>query len=151
MKQETQLAPRRSAWRWPSIQRYGWVRERDARWLADTYFRWLDESLPFTRATVEGTRVRLHVRPFDRPAIELEQRKSAPDVVGFEVVDGFLAHGPSAGTFEFAQTSEGAQVVLRDYRPALPRLLYFLTQAMVHAIVMWLFGRYLRRHARGSP
>ncbi len=143
---EQDLTPHRSTWRWPSIQNYPWIRDRDARWLADEYFGWVDRNLPIATARQAQDEVEMSVFPFfGKPAIELCRRKMSEECVRYEVVGGYLTRGPGSGTFTFQKVGSGLRITLADYSPSLPRIIYFFTQAFIHHIVMWLFGRHLER------
>jgi hypothetical protein len=132
-----------------SIQRFSRPSGTDARWLADHYFEWLDDRVPIAGVRRRGEDVELRVVPFGRPAIELRETHSTPTRVTFAVWGGWLVRGPQGGTFEFRTGCEREfEVELRDFSPTLPRFIYAITQALVHAVVMWAFARHVRRLSR---
>lgn len=130
----------------PSTQRYARLPGTDARWLARSYFTWLDRVLPLVRAAEEGDRMNLYVAPIKRPAIEMRRVRDSPEATIYKVCGGFLVASPNGGEFGFRiHDPETFEIVLRAFDPVLPRYLYAVTQAIVHDIVMWSFGKYLER------
>jgi uncharacterized protein YbjT (DUF2867 family) len=138
-----------------SVQRLprpaGWDAERVAR----AYIAWLPRFVrPVVGVREDGPRVLLGLRGLATPLLELEHRpeQSGSGRAFFAIRGGLLA-GPSTGTaqLEFRLTPDGAHVlaIVQDYAPRLPWWLYRLTQARLHALVMWAFARHLARsHAQ---
>jgi hypothetical protein len=131
-----------------SIQHFPRPTGTDARWLADHYFDWLTRTVPATTAVHTNQDVELRVRPFASPAIVLRRSHSEPGRVAFLVCGGWLVGPQCRGAFEFDVEEEGFRVALRDFSSVLPRFIYWATQALVHRIVMWAFGRHLHRLLR---
>jgi uncharacterized protein YbjT (DUF2867 family) len=136
-----------------SVQRLplppGWDAER----VAHEYVSWLPRFVrPLVRVRHEGERVLLGAPGLARPLLTLEHQpeRGGADRALFEIRGGLLA-GPPAGNprLEFRLAPDGAHVLaaVQDFRPRLPWWLYRLTQARLHALVMWAFGRHLARQA----
>lgn len=134
-----------------SVQRLplpaGWDAERVAR----EYIAWLPRlARPLLRVELAAPEVRLGLRGVAAPLLTLaaEPGRSSPGRALFSISGGLLA-GPATGVprLEFRTTPDGAAVLaaVQDYRPRLPWWLYRLTQARLHALVMWAFGRHLAR------
>ena len=136
-----------------SVQRLPLPPGRDAAWVAAEYTRWLPRFVrPLVLVRSEGPRVLLGARGLARPLLVLEPRadRSSPDRSLFEISGGLLAGQPTASgipRLEFRTTPDGAHVLaaVQDFHPRLPWWLYRLTQARLHALVMWAFGRHLAR------
>ena len=138
-----------------SIQRLPLPAGCDATWVAREYAVWLPRFLrPVLRVELDGPVCRFLVRGVRDPLLELTyvRERSGPDRALFEITGGKLA-GPRLGgmprlEFRTAPDGEHALAAVQDFHPRLPWWIYTLTQARVHAFVMWGFGRHLRRLAR---
>ncbi|MFT5433888.1 MAG: hypothetical protein ACI9OJ_004598 [Myxococcota bacterium] len=114
-----------------SVQRLPRPEGWSAKDIADEYLRWLPDFSPLLR-------------------LGYSPERSADDRPLFYVEGGWLAGAtpPDAtrGRLEFRVVGEPPCVIaaVHDFRPSLPWLVYRLTQAKAHAVVMWLFGRRLR-------
>ncbi len=137
-----------------SVQRLPRPKGASARWVAEEYVRWLPNGpVPGLRCTSEvterGPLIRFHLGPMKRPllALRLDRARSREDRALFYVEGGLLARGDRAGRFELRETPDGHSILaaVHEFRPALPWPLYVLTQARVHALVMFLFGGHLAR------
>lgn len=109
--------------------------------LAHEYFRWMDATMPLVSAKRAEDTVTL--RAVGIPILRLRRASDfSPRNARYDVVGGAVARG---GVFEFRE--EGAEVIadLVGFRPSYPRFLYLVTQNLIHAATMWLFGRHLRR------
>jgi len=137
-----------------SVQRLplppGWDAERVAR----EYIAWLPRFVrPAVGVRQDGPLVLLGLRGLRRPLLELEHRpdRSGSERAFFAIRGGLLA-GPPTGhpQLEFRITPDGAHVLaaVQDFRPRLPWWLYRITQAQLHALVMWAFARHLARTAK---
>ncbi len=138
-----------------SVQRLALPPGRDAAWVAREYTSWLPRFVrPLVQVERDGTLVLLRARGVARPLLELELEaaRSSPERSLFAIRGGLLA-GPAPAAsgglprLEFRATPDGMHVLaaVQDFRPRLPWWLYRLTQARLHALVMWAFGRHLAR------
>jgi len=135
-----------------SVQRFVRPRERDARWVAQEYPRWLKRLLPGILRVVEnGDRVMLGLRWVRWPMLILqhEARDGRPGRSAFRIVGGLLSAKQPKGEpiLEFRESPDGVSVlaVLQDFEPRLPWWLYAWTQAPLHVVVMYAYGRHLAR------
>ncbi len=130
-----------------SVQRLPLPSGMTADAAAREYLRWLPRLLPPIRVTVTGGSCVFRLWPFRVPLLILEHsaERSSGDRALLYVRGGFLSKVQDRARLEFRQP-RGAKfllVALHDFRPSLPWLLYSLTQARIHLLVMRLFGRYL--------
>ncbi|MEL6544803.1 MAG: nucleoside-diphosphate sugar epimerase, partial [Myxococcota bacterium] len=137
-----------------SVQRLPLPSERDARWVAQEYVRWLPGFVwPFLRCEttedgvcgfyVRGTRIRLL-------ELTLSDQHSYQGRELFHITGGLLLRkGEARGRFEFREVLDRKSVLaaIHDFTPTLPWHLYNLTQAVAHLWVMRGFGRHLARLA----
>lgn len=142
-----------------SVQRFRVREGRDAASVADAYLAWLPRVLsPVLRVSVSEARTcRFYARPIAQPLLELTfaPERSSPDRQLFYVTGGLLAAAPESGVrprLEFRQVLGGAFVLaaVLDFTPRLPWLVYKLTQAVAHLLVMRAFGRHLAREGRAA-
>jgi hypothetical protein len=88
------------------------------------------------------------MRGLRRPLLELTAApaRSQPDRQLLYVTGGVLAARGGRGRLEFRE-APGATVLtaIHDFEPRLPWWIYRATQAVVHRLVMWRFGRHLAR------
>jgi len=138
-----------------SVQRFPLPPERDARWVANEYMRWLPRFIWILlecRVLTGGT-VRFLIRGTKVCLLELSHapERSQPDRQLFRITGGVLARVSTAfrGRFEFREVLNRRWIIaaIHDFRPTLPWSLYSLSQALVHLWVMRSFGRHLRRIA----
>lgn len=144
-----------------SVQRLPLPPGRDAAWVAREYTSWLPHFVrPLVQVQREGPLVLLRARGIPRPLLELELEaaRSSPERSLFAIRGGLLAGSAPAASgglprLEFRATPDGAHVLaaVQDFRPRLPWWLYRLTQARLHALVMWAFGRHLARQTGPEP
>ena len=139
-----------------SVQRIPLPVAANAEWAADEYMRWLPRGLwPFMRVDTvrEGT---AHTASFRIVGIKkpllvlaLDTTRSAKDRQLFYIRGGMLALTEGRGRLEFREVPDRHALLtaIHDFMPRLPWLFYRFTQAVVHAIVMWLFGQHLARLA----
>lgn len=136
-----------------SVQRLPLPPQRDARWVANEYMRWLPRFIwILLRCDVESDgRVRFSVRGTKICLLELAHapERSEPDRQLFRITGGALARVSTAfrGRFEFREVLDRRWIIaaIHDFRPKLPWSLYNFSQAIVHLWVMRSFGRHLRR------
>lgn len=134
-----------------SVQRLPLPAGRDAQWIGDAYFDWLPGLAPsLLRTERAGDEISISVPFLKRPLLRLARR---PEIRGADrcvlsVKGGLLAAKGGEGDprLEFRTTPhEGnALAALQDYAPRIPWWLYLVTQAPLHAAVMFAFGRWLR-------
>jgi uncharacterized protein YbjT (DUF2867 family) len=144
-----------------SVQRLPLPPGRDAAWVAREYTTWLPRFVrPLVHVQRDGTRVLLHTRGVARPLLELELEtaRSTPERSLFAIRGGLLAAPAPTSSggqprLEFRATPDGTHLLaaVQDYRPRLPWWLYRQTQARLHALVMWAFGRHLARQPGPEP
>lgn len=134
-----------------SVQRLACPEGRSATWVGEEYPRWLKRILPgFITADVDEAGIRLGVFFIEKPLLVLSRRPDRSDPTRFLLgVEGGLLAGknPSGDPrLEFRSTLKGESVVaaLQDFEPRLPWWFYAITQAPLHASIMWAYGRYLR-------
>lgn len=134
-----------------SVQRLPLPVGRTARWVASEYTRWLPQFMaPLLRVDVDpsGT-CRFFLWPLRKPLLVLEfaEARSADDRQLFYVTGGLLARiiDGTRPRLEFRSVLGGKFVLaaIHDFVPRLPWLLYTMTQAIAHLIVMRGFGRHL--------
>ena len=143
-----------------SIQRIVLPPGRNATWVAESYFLWLPR---FTRllviCEVDATGTCHYYNRFPRLhllSLSFQQDHSTPDRRMYFITEGLLAKG-SDGLYprmEFRDVLNGRYtiVALHDFIPVLPWGLYFVTQAIIHLIVMRNFQKYIAKIASGlSP
>ena len=135
-----------------SIQRLPSLPRRDAGFIANEYMDWLPR---FFRAVVRVTRapetgrVVFSLAFLPTPLLVLEYVQSPTDLERqkFHIVAGVLTKTTSTGWLEFRQVAHARFTLasIHEFVPALPWLVYIVTQAPVHAFVMHRFGRHLAR------
>ena len=138
-----------------SIQRLPPMPEHDSRFISKAYMDWLPLFFR-TIIRVEHQHDTKHVTFalafFARPLLELEFIDQGADRARdkFHIVGGLLSRTTTTGWFEVRQVANRRYTLaaIHGFVPALPWLLYILTQAPVHAWVMSAFGRYLARQSR---
>ena len=143
-----------------SVQRFHLPKDCTAEWVADEYARWLPKALwPFIRVKVDDGRIfRFSVPPFSKVALVLSfaPKRSSLDRQLFYITGGWLVRTDQAepGRFEFRAVPNEPHILaaIHDYVPRLPWLIYKFSQALIHRVVMRLFGRHLRRvQHHGAP
>jgi uncharacterized protein YbjT (DUF2867 family) len=135
-----------------SIQRLPPLPARDARYISNEYMAWLPR---FFRAIIRvkqvpgSSRVTFNVVGLPWPLLVLELIGEASDGARdkFHIVGGVLSKTTTTGWLEFRQVSlrRHTLAAIHGFEPALPWLVYRLSQAPAHAVVMYFFGRYLAR------
>jgi hypothetical protein len=121
---------------------------------------------PFLQVRLDGPVCELGLRGRDRALMQLTYaaERSSPSrallqVSGGDLVDLAVAPDGEPGNprleFRIAPDGESVIAAVQDFRPRLPWWLYVLTQAKLHAFVMWAFGRHLgaeraRRRSAGT-
>ena len=135
-----------------SVQRLPLPPGRNADWVAREYLRWLPRVFPpILRVTVtESLVATIRFWPFKWALMILDYslERSAPDRALFYLKGGALVRlDGGRGRFEFRQTVDSKSILaaVHDFCPKLPWFFYQRTQARVHLVVMWFFGRHLKR------
>ncbi len=133
-----------------SIQRLPLPKGRDAAWVAAEYLRYLPRLLPFLiRVTHEGPRIHLRLKalPIDLLTLLYSPERSQSDRQLFYIVGGILYKpGALKARLEIRETLVGTSCLaaVHDFQPALPWLVYILTQAQVHKWFMHSLGHHLQ-------
>lgn len=139
-----------------SVQRMRLPANRDARWAAAEYGRWLPRALRgLVRADVDALEnIRFFFLFFRVPLLVLlhAPERSTPDRQLFFIGDGLLSRKSGRGRFEMRQALDGTTllVAIHDYSPRLPWFVYIITQAHFHAWVMAAFRRHLAATGSGA-
>jgi uncharacterized protein YbjT (DUF2867 family) len=132
-----------------SVQRMRLPPNRDARWAAAEYARWLPRALRgWIRAEVDGEEnIRFYAPLLARALLVLMHAPtgSTRDRQLYFLGDGLLSRANEGARFEMRQVLDGQTllVAIHDFRPRLPWYIYIATQAPVHARVMAAFRRRL--------
>jgi uncharacterized protein YbjT (DUF2867 family) len=133
-----------------SIQRLPALPTRDARFVSDEYIRWLPKLFrPLIRVErVPGTaRVTFSFAWLRPPLLELELIDLGADQSRdkFHIVGGLLTKTTDTGWLEFRQVANKKYTLaaIQEFVPALPWIVYLMTQAPLHAWVMRRFGEHL--------
>jgi hypothetical protein len=141
-----------------SIQRLPPLPTRDARFISSAYMTWLPlffRAIIRVKPVAGSTRLTFSVPFLPWPLLVLELISEASDDARdkFHIVGGFLSKTTTTGWLEFRQVSQRRHTLaaIHGFVPALPWLLYRLSQAPVHAFVMACFGRYLARTNPVTP
>lgn len=134
-----------------SVQRLPLSGGNTAEWTAKEYLQWLPKFMPWiirvdlkpdgiAEFVLRGTQLRLLI-------LQLSSEMSTSDRQIFYVRGGVLAKQSHRGRVEFMEALQGTCVLsaLHEFRPRLPWLIYYHTQAKVHLYVMKSFARYLSR------
>jgi len=138
-----------------SIQRMTLPAGRNATWMADTYFHWLEAFLwPFVICHQdESGSVKVRIRGLPLTLLELSFRPdhSAPDRRMYFITGGLLASGKRnlKGRMEFHDVLGGLYsiIAIHDFAPSLPWNIYQASQAAAHGFVMKAFQRHMARLA----
>jgi len=138
-----------------SVQRLPLPSGFDAERVAREYESWLVRFLPVLRARREGEHVvTFYLAPIAIPLLVLaySPTSSTRDRALLYVAGGALARPYDRGRLEFTCVPDRPEVLaaVHDFHPRLPWWLYLFTQAKVHRLVMWAFGRHLGRLSRGA-
>ena len=153
-------APRQYSNTVRSVQRLPNPRELSGAELTRAYLEWLPRALwPFMQVRADEQGCAFHLWPLKRPLLVLRHApdRSSADRDLLYVVGGLLARtgGGRRGRLEFrAATSvepAAALAAIHDFVPALPWFVYRFTQAVVHLLVMWAFGRHLGASSKPTP
>ncbi|MDW0113603.1 NAD(P)H-binding protein [Sporosarcina saromensis] len=133
-----------------SVQRIelpdGWSADRVARY----YVRWLETFLnPWVLTSVDGNLNCKIGFIGNRTLLELNysQERSTEERALYYITGGFLMdpNVNQRGRMEFRKIPGTQEVIIaiHDYLPSLPWFIYYITQANMHAFVMWRFQRHM--------
>ncbi|MFN0063911.1 MAG: NAD(P)H-binding protein [Myxococcaceae bacterium] len=139
-----------------SVQRLTVNGNRDAKWVAQEYVRWLPHLLaPLLKVETNQNGVsRFFLWPVRRPLLELtfSDARSTPDRQLFFVTGGLLAQTKdSRARLEFRQLGNSNTILaaIHDFTPRLPWFIYTSTQALAHLAIMRRFQKHLEQEGRG--
>lgn len=135
-----------------SVQRLPAITHADARFVADEYMRWLPKifaPLIFVQEDAASSRkLAFRLIALSKPLLLLERiDDGVSDRVKFHIVGGLLTKTTATGWLEFRQIANRRFLLaaIHEFVPALPWLIYRMTQAPIHAWVMRRFGAHLSR------
>ena len=136
-----------------SIQRLSLPPGKDARWIANEYFRWLPSFLnPLILVTEKEPGIwdfRLRGLNISFLILSHSPERSSADRQIFYISGGVLVTLGSSprGRLEFRQVLKDEYILaaIHDFYPRLSWLIYKYTQAIIHLWVMHNFGKHLRR------
>ena len=141
-----------------SIQRLPPMAKVDSRFISAEYMAWLPR---FFRAVVRvhripgESRITFSLAFVAQPLLVLEHMEdgSGPDRDKLHIVGGWLSKTTTTGWLEFRQVANRRYTLaaIHEFVPALPWLLYLVTQAPLHGLVMARFGRHLARMGDQHP
>ncbi len=140
-----------------SIQRLPSVKE-DCHWIALEYMKWLPTFLPFlikVRTSADFHRVDFYLSFLKRPLLTLEYIREAYGMSRekFHIVGGLLTKTTHTGWLEFRQIDHKKYTLaaIHEFVPRLPWMIYIFTQAPLHRLAMFLFGRHLAQVNAENP
>jgi len=146
-----------------SIQRVKLPVGRDARWIAETYFAWLQRfAWPFLRCRVLASgscQIRLRGLGLTLLKLQFDNETSTDNRRLYFIDGGVLASRGrnSRSRMEFRDVLDGRYTIIaiHDFVPALPWQFYLTTQAALHLVVMRAFRRFIARRygelSTGAP
>lgn len=131
-----------------SVQRLTTLFRSDVASVSQLYFNWLGHLLkPIIRVLKKEETYFLNLRGLKKPLLVLERssQRSSSQRELYYITSGLLVKPSSRARLEFRDVYQGLYkiIAIHDYRPRLPWFLYIFTQALVHLLVMRLFGTYL--------
>ncbi|AZB44730.1 NAD-dependent epimerase/dehydratase family protein [Bacillus sp. FJAT-42376] len=135
-----------------SVQRILLPEGKDADWTGDHYMNWLSKlARPLLKVETNQQRVsRFKLIGFKQPIMELSYapERSSSNRALYYITGGSFAKviDGSRGRIEFRQIpgTQECIIAIHEYRPSLPWILYRISQAKVHIIVMYLYKRHLQ-------
>ncbi len=134
-----------------SVQRLPNPGRRSAFWVARRYQTWLPRFFRYLiRVEQEGEVSVFRIGPVDLLQLQFIKDRSDARRQLFYIMGGRLVKRKDYGWLEFRSVLKGRYVIaaIHEFVPALPWVLYVLTQARAHLWVMNSFGRYLGRIER---
>jgi uncharacterized protein YbjT (DUF2867 family) len=142
-----------------SIQRLPAMPHADSHFISNEYMKWLPmffRTLVRVKKLPDDKRIAFSAPLLPWPLLVLEFIDQGADRTRdkFHIVGGILSKTTTTGWLEFRQVAHKRYTLaaIHGFVPALPWLIYILTQAPLHAWVMFAFGRHLQRlqAARGD-
>ncbi|WP_053220164.1 Rossmann-fold NAD(P)-binding domain-containing protein [Virgibacillus senegalensis] len=138
-----------------SIQRVLLPPTKDAKWAARYYFDWLGQAgRPLFRTESTGSICKVYTRFLKSPLLVLQlSKKSDGWRTIYRITGGILAKvNDKQSKMEFCTLPESNHclVSIHDYHPSLPWFFYKNSQAIIHLLVMHLFGKHLERKQKES-
>jgi uncharacterized protein YbjT (DUF2867 family) len=135
-----------------SVQRLPATPAHDCHWIAQQYMRFLPSFIPYlirVKVLDEQDRVEFYLSLYWKPLLILKYIKGDFDDERkkFFIIGGFLTKTIDTGWLEFRQVDHRKYTLagIHEFIPALPWMLYLVTQAFLHKIAMASFGRYLEK------
>lgn len=134
-----------------SVQRLPLPPGKSATWVAEEYLKWLPNIAPFfLRVDLKADgECRFMVRFFNvcLLVLQLSAERSFENRPIFYIRGGILARKPERDRLEFREVLDRKYVLaaIHDYKPSLPWILYYWTQAKFHLYVMKKFRKYLQK------
>lgn len=136
-----------------SVQRVALPKDRNAKWVADTYFRWLPRYIPaMIRCEVDTSgscTVFTSLPKFRLLELTFKPDHSTLSRRMYFITGGVLSrwHGDPKPRMEFRDMLGGKYTIIaiHDFTPRLSWGLYSTTQALFHIFVMQAFQRYLEK------
>lgn len=131
-----------------SVQRLTNPAQKSAAWVAEVYPDWLSKKFTFfLKAEKKGEKICFNL--FGKLLLELTfvDERSDQKRRLFYITGGLLAKRLNYGWLEFRSVLENRFVIaaIHEFVPRLPWYLYRLSQALIHLVVMSLFGKFLSR------
>ncbi|MCO4753395.1 MAG: NAD(P)H-binding protein [Bacteriovoracaceae bacterium] len=138
-----------------SVQRCMLPSTMNAKDVAQEYLAWLPIALrPFIYVTVNDhfAHFSLFMRKVRLLSIKWSPERSEDTRQIFYIKGGLLAAPQDRGRLEFREVLNKRYMLaaIHDFYPSLPWYFYIFSQALVHIIVMKLFGRHLRLISEGK-
>jgi len=136
-----------------SVQRLILPGEKNARWAAREYVEWLGRARPLLRTEIDAANdCRIFAPLFSEPLLELSYVEAKDDAFAmYRITGGLFATvaDESRGRIEFRQIpgTQECVIAIHEFVPALPWIVYRMTQANVHLFVMFLYKLHLERLA----
>jgi len=132
-----------------SIQRLPSVVE-DCHWIAIEYMKWLPTFLPAilkVKTSPENPQIDFYLSFLKKPLLVLKYVRETTGIrrEKFHIVGGLLTKTTHTGWLEFRQIDHKKYtlVAIHEFVPRLPWMIYLATQAPLHRLAMFLFGKHL--------
>lgn len=131
-----------------SIQRFILPEGKNATWVAEEYMRWLPKFLSFFvfKVAIEDGHIFFKLfNYFDLLVLKFSGERSNKSRQLFYIAGGILASYSGRGRLEFRETWDKKFILagIHEFRPSIPWFVYRYTQAILHAVVMYFFGKHL--------
>ncbi|WP_114570796.1 NAD(P)H-binding protein [Exiguobacterium flavidum] len=139
-----------------SVQRLILPGDQNARWAAREYVEWLGHAKPLLRTEIDAANdCRIFAPLIKNPLLELTYVEARDDAFAmYRITGGLFATvaDESRGRIEFRQIpgTQECIIAIHEFVPALPWIVYRMTQANVHLFVMFLYKLHLERLAKAD-